>query len=66
MILGHRLELGIPKTINTGNGSTTSYSHSSIIAFEAFETKKIAIDYMPNLLTPLLGIEIALITNRHV
>jgi hypothetical protein len=55
LILGHRLELGTPKIINTGNGSTTSYSHSSIIAFEAFETKKVAIDYMPNLLTPLLG-----------
>jgi predicted aspartyl protease len=55
MILGHRLESGIPKTISTGNGNTTSYSHSSVIAFEKFETEKVTIDYMPNLLTPLLG-----------
>jgi hypothetical protein len=55
IILGHRLELGTPKSINTGNGITTSYAHSSMIGFENYKTEKVTIDYMPNLTTPLLG-----------
>ena len=30
-ILGHNLQRGIPKEINTGNGLTVAYSHTSCI-----------------------------------
>ncbi len=35
-ILGHNLQTGKPKEINTGNGITTAYSHSSQIKIASF------------------------------
>ncbi|MDD5672768.1 MAG: retropepsin-like aspartic protease [Chitinivibrionales bacterium] len=54
-VLGHRLEAGKEKKINTGNGITTAYGHSSTIELDGFSTGLVTIDYMPNLPTPLLG-----------
>ena len=54
-ILGHRLEAGTEKKINTGNGITTAYGHTSIIEVDGYSTGVVVIDYMPNLPTPLVG-----------
>ena len=54
-ILGHNLQLGSPKEINTGNGLTTAYSHTSSIKGRGFLITETLIDFMPNLSVPLLG-----------
>ena len=56
-ILGHNLQSGSPKEINTGNGLTTAYSHTSCIKGKNFYIKGILIDFMPNLSVPLLGMK---------
>ena len=59
IILGHNLQLGTPKEINTGNGKTLAYSHTVNIRIESvdFTTQEILIDFMPNLHVPLLGVK---------
>lgn len=37
-LLGHNLEAGTPKTINTGNGSTIAYGHTCTI--DIFDTRQ--------------------------
>ena len=56
-ILGHNLQLGVPKEINTGNGLTVAYSHTSCIKGKNFLVENILIDFMPNLSVPLLGMK---------
>ena len=45
-ILGHNLQSGRPKEINTGNGITTAYSHSSQIKVGDFTIDQTLIDFM--------------------
>jgi len=54
-ILGHNLEAGTVKEINTGNGTTIAYSHTVKIEIEDFTVQDTLIDFMPNLHTVLLG-----------
>jgi len=54
-ILGHNLEAGTVKEINTGNGTTIAYSHTVKIEIEGFTVQDTLIDFMPNLHTVLLG-----------
>ena len=62
-LLGHKLEAGDLKTVNTGNGQTNAYAHTT--SFEIFDpsTGQIAyainstpIDFMPNLNIVLIGV----------
>ena len=55
--LGHNLQAGKEKEINTGNGVTIAYAHTvSIEAFD-FTIKDTLIDFMPNLYVPLLEVK---------
>jgi len=56
-ILGHNLQTGKPKEINTGNGITMAYSHSTHIKIGDFTVDQTLIDFMPNLSVPLLGMK---------
>ncbi|MDO8603522.1 MAG: retropepsin-like aspartic protease [Candidatus Omnitrophota bacterium] len=55
-ILGHNLQAGIAKEINTGNGKTIAYSHTVRIEIFDITIKETLIDFMPNLNVPLLGV----------
>ena len=54
-LLGFDLQQGIPKSINTGNGVTFAYAHTVQIKIKGFNSRKTAIDFLPNLQVPLLG-----------
>lgn len=54
-ILGHNLESGTVKEVNTGNGTTLAYSHTVKIELQDFTVQETLIDFMPNLHTVLLG-----------
>ena len=56
-ILGHKLENGLVKEINTGNGTTTAYGHTVKIKMDNFVIQEALIDFMPNLHVPLLGVK---------
>lgn len=56
-ILGHNLEAGFLKEINTGNGKTVAYAHTVKIEVKDFIIQEALIDFMPNLYTPLLGVK---------
>ncbi len=56
-ILGHNLQAGRPKEVNTGNGITMAYSHSSKIIVAGFTIEQTLVDFMPNLSVPLLGMK---------
>jgi hypothetical protein len=56
-ILGHNLQAGQEKKINTGNGITLAYSHTTRIEVEGFATQEILVDFMPKLSMPLLGVK---------
>ncbi len=56
-ILGHNLEAGFMKELNTGNGKTIAYSHTVRIKLYDFVIKDTLIDFMPNLHVPLLGVK---------
>lgn len=53
--LGHNLQSGKEKEINTGNGVTVAHSHTVSIKTFDFSTTETLIDFMPNLFVPLLG-----------
>ncbi|MFA6217703.1 MAG: hypothetical protein WDL87_08665 [Candidatus Omnitrophota bacterium] len=55
--LGHNLQAGKEKEINTGNGITIAYSHTVSIKSYEFSSKETLIDFMPNLFVPLLGVK---------
>ena len=54
--LGHTIDRGKPKTVMTGAGPATVYSHSASISFEGFTVKDAMIDFNPSLRIPLLGV----------
>ena len=54
-ILGHDLQSGKQREINTGNGKTVAYSHTITIKVANITIENILIDFMPNLYVPLLG-----------
>jgi predicted aspartyl protease len=56
-ILGHSLEKGIAKQINTGNGVTLAYAHTVRIEVNGVFVEDVMLDFMPNLSTPLLGVK---------
>ena len=56
-LLGHNLQAGHLKRINTDNGITTAYSHTTRIIIEGFSTQDVLVDFMPNLNIPLLGVK---------
>lgn len=56
MLLGHNLQKGYPKEVNTGNGKTLAYSHTVSIEIDDFVIKDVLVDFMPNLYVPLLGV----------
>ncbi|HLD50059.1 MAG TPA: retropepsin-like aspartic protease [bacterium] len=56
-LLGFDLQQGVPKNINTGNGVTCAYAHTVQIKIEGLKTRKILIDFLPNLQVPLLGMK---------
>jgi predicted aspartyl protease len=63
-ILGHKLTAGKKKTVSTGNGKTSAYSHMTKIEIFDSKTGEIAytvdeapIDFMPRLSVVLLGVE---------
>jgi len=55
-LLGHNLRSGTRTEIRTGNGITTAYSHTVRIEAGSFVSQNVLIDFMPNLCTPLLGV----------
>lgn len=57
VLLGHNLQEGYPKEINTGNGKTLAYSHTVKIEISNFAIQDTLIDFMPNLFVPLLGVK---------
>ncbi len=57
VLLGHNLQSGYPKEINTGNGKTLAYSHTVRIEIPDFKAQETLIDFMPNLNVPLLGVK---------
>lgn len=56
-ILGHNLQSGTVKNINTGNGKTIAYSHTVRIEIPDVTIQDTLIDFMPNLYVPLLGVK---------
>lgn len=56
-LLGHNLQKGYLKTINTGNGQTIAYSHTVSIQIYDFTIKNVLIDFLPNLTLSLLGVK---------
>ena len=57
VLLGHNLQLGYPKEINTENGKTLAYFHTVRIEIPDFTVQDTLIDFMPNLNVPLLGVK---------
>ena len=62
-LLGHNLQAGTEKTIKTGNGITTAFSHTTNITIlnlqvePAITIDETLIDFMPNLYIVLLGVK---------
>lgn len=57
VLLGHELQKGYAREINTGNGKTLAYSHTVRIEVPNFTVQDTRIDFMPNLYVPLLGVK---------
>jgi len=62
-LLGHNLQAGVERTIRTGSGITTAYSHTTSITILNFEGEpavtidETLIDFMPDLHVVLLGVK---------
>ncbi|MBF0484724.1 MAG: retroviral-like aspartic protease family protein [Candidatus Omnitrophica bacterium] len=54
-MIGHNLQAGISKIINTGNGQTNAYSHTMCIETKGLVINNVLIDFLPNLNVVLLG-----------
>ena len=54
-LLGHNLQAGVQKIINTGNGPSIAYSHTLCIDVQGIRSDNVLIDFMPNLSVILLG-----------
>jgi len=55
-LLGHNLQDGVQKIINTGNGPSIAYSHTLCIDVQGIRSDNVLIDFMPNLSVILLGV----------
>lgn len=56
-MIGHDLQAGIQKSINTGNGVTAAYSHTLSFETNGIKVDNVLIDFMPNLNVVLLGVK---------
>jgi predicted aspartyl protease len=56
-MIGHNLQAGFPKSINTGNGVTTAYAHTLSFEVKGIKIDNVLIDFMPNLNVVLLGVK---------
>ena len=56
-LIGHNLQAGSQKSINTGNGITTAYTHTLCIETSSIKIENVLIDFMPNLNVILLGVK---------
>jgi len=56
-ILGHNLQSGEAKQIDTVNGQTQAYSHTMCLKVDDIEIDDISIDFLPNLKVVLLGMK---------
>ena len=56
-LIGHNLQAGNQKSINTGNGVTTAYSHTLSFETHGIAINNVLIDFMPNLTVVLLGVK---------
>lgn len=56
-IIGHNLQAGEQKQINTGNGITIAYAHTLCFETNGNEISNVLIDFMPNLNVVLLGVK---------
>ena len=55
LLIGHNLQAGDQKSINTGNGVTTAYAHTLCFETHGIAINDVLIDFMPNLNVVLLG-----------
>lgn len=56
-LIGHNLQAGTPKNINTGNGLTTAYAHTLCFETDGIKIDNVLIDFLPNLNVVLLGVK---------
>lgn len=56
-MIGHNLQAGVQKAINTGNGVTIAYSHTLCFETNGIKIENVLIDFMPNLNVVLLGVK---------
>lgn len=56
-IIGHNLQAGTQKSINTGNGVTIAYAHTLCFETYGIKIENVLIDFMPNLNVVLLGVK---------
>lgn len=56
-LLGHDLQAGISKSINTGNGITTAYAHTLCFEIDGIHIDNVMIDFLPNLRVVLIGVK---------
>lgn len=54
-LIGHNLQAGTQKVINTGNGPTIAYVHTMCIETKGIAISNVLIDFLPNLNVVLLG-----------
>jgi Retroviral aspartyl protease. len=54
-VIGHDLQKGTKKVIQTAGGETSAYSHSLCIEADGISIDNVLIDFMPNLPVVLLG-----------
>ena len=55
--IGHNLQAGQQKEINTGNGITVAYAHTLSFETQGITIEDVLIDFMPNLNVVLLGVK---------
>lgn len=56
-LIGHNLQAGAQKSINTGNGVTIAYAHTLSFETHGVKIENVLIDFMPNLSVVLLGVK---------
>ena len=56
-MIGHDLQAGVQKSINTGNGVTNAYAHMLCFETQGIKIENVLIDFMPNLNVVLLGVK---------
>ena len=56
-MIGHDLQAGVQKSINTGNGVTNAYAHTLCVETQGIKIENVLIDFMPNLNVVLLGVK---------